>query len=200
MADLEFGATLWGRTWLRTVERTDGPPRSQLPKARSLARNRRVELTLPDAGAADTETPNATAEVRDGSSTHTVTLTLPPWDDAERTTADTVLAGHRPDASGDLPDELLPQLTDAGAEVVPTAPGTPDETATCTCRARAKPCAHILATLYTLVSVIDERPLTALEIRSGGESPWAGDGDADPDVILLEDIDVATFFTAPTET
>ncbi|MGP9724365.1 SWIM zinc finger family protein [Corynebacterium sp. AOP40-9SA-29] len=196
MAEAEFGATLWGRAWLRTVERTDGTPRAQLPKARSLARNHKVELVLP--GAAGVAA--VTATVADGSSTHTVTLAPCGWSAAEQDAAGSVLAALRPDASGDLPDDLIGRFSDAGVSVVPA---TPDETASCTCRARSKPCAHILATLYTVVSTIDERPLTALELRcpdgigSGGGNGGGADADADADWIALEDIDPATFFDPP---
>lgn len=197
MAEAEFGATLWGRAWLRTVERTDGTPRAQLPKARSLARNHRVDLVLPAADGA-AAVPAVTAAVRDGSSTHTVTLAPCGWSAAEQDAAGSVLAGLRPDPSGDLPDELIGRFSDAGVSVVPA---TPDETATCTCRARSKPCAHIIATLYTLVSTIDERPVTALELRcpdGAGGSTGAGAGAAtDADWIALEDIDPATFFDPP---
>lgn len=195
MAGAEFGATLWGRAWLRTVERTDGTPRAQLPKARSLARNRKVDLVLPGADAAD-GSPAVTAAVRDGSSTHTVTLAPCGWSAAEQDAAGSVLAGLRPDPSGDLPDDLVGRFGDAGVPVVPAAP---DETATCTCRARSRPCAHILATLYTLVSTIDERPVTALELRcpDGVGNGGVADAGSDADWIALEDIDPATFFDPP---
>lgn len=184
MADTEFGATLWGRAWLRTVERTDGPPRSNLPKARSLARNHKVELVLSG---------SPTATVRDGTSTSTVVLNLTPWTEKEAGAAADVLSAYRPDPSGDLPDGLLAQLTEADVSVTPD---TPDDTATCTCRARKRPCAHILAAIYALVLQIDERPVTAVEVRVGGETPWGGSS-ADPDWIALEEIDAATFFDSP---
>lgn len=188
MADTEFGATLWGRAWLRTVERTDGPPRSNLPKARSLARNHKVDLAL----SGSPGSPGAT--VRDGSSTATVVLNLAPWTEKEAGAAADVLSAYRPDPSGDLPDDLLTQLTEAGVSVTPD---TPDDTATCTCRARKRPCAHILAAIYTLVLQIDERPVTALELRSNGAVPWADDAGTASDWIPLEEIDAATFFDTP---
>ncbi|OLT52753.1 hypothetical protein BJF89_04630 [Corynebacterium sp. CNJ-954] len=188
MADTEFGATLWGRAWLRTVERTDGPPRSNLPKARSLARNHKVDLTGPG-------TPGVpAATVRDGSSTATVVLNLAPWTEKEAGAAADVLSAYRPDPSGDLPDALLAQLTGAGVSVTPD---TPDVTATCTCRARKRPCAHILAAIYALVLQIDERPVTALELRSNGAVPWADDAGTSTAWIPLEEIDAATFFDTP---
>ncbi|MGN0095280.1 MAG: SWIM zinc finger family protein [Corynebacterium sp.] len=188
MADTEFGATLWDRAWLRTVERTDGPPRSNLPKARSLARNHKVDLTGPG-------TPGAPpATVRDGSSTATVVLNLAPWTEKEAGAAADVLSAYRPDPSGDLPDALLAQLTGAGVSVTPD---TPDDTARCTCRARKRPCAHILAAIYALVLQIDERPVTALELRSNGAVPWADDAGTSTAWIPLEEIDAATFFDTP---
>ncbi|WP_420098234.1 SWIM zinc finger family protein [Corynebacterium sp.] len=185
MPDAEFGATPWGRAWLRTVERTDGSPRPQLPKARSLARNHKVELTW-SAGP-------VTALVRDGSSAPTVVLNLAQWDAAENDAAAAVLAGHRPDPSGDLPDEMLTELRDAGVSVTPTAP---EEAASCTCRSRKRPCAHILAALYALVLQVDERPVTALELRST-TVPWGDGAGPGSDWIPLEEVDADTFFTSP---
>lgn len=184
MADTEFGATLWGRAWLRTVERTDGPPRSNLPKARSLARNHKVELVLSG---------SPTATVHDGTSTSTVVLNLAPWTEKEARAAADVLSAYRPDPSGDLPDDLLAQLTEADVSVTPD---TPDETATCTCRARKRPCAHILAAIYALVLQIDERPVTALELRSTAV-PWGDGAGTSTAWIPLDAIDAATFFDSP---
>lgn len=192
MVDAEFGATPWGRAWLRTVERTDGSPRTQLPKARSLARNHKVDLTL-SGSPGSPGSPRATATVRDGSSSPTVTLNLSPWTEEEEAAASVVLATHRPDPSGDLPDDLLTQLTEADVSVTPAAP---DETATCTCRARKRPCPHILAAIYTLVLQIDERPVTALELRSTAV-PWGDGAGTSTAWIPLDAIDAATFFTAP---
>lgn len=47
MMAAEFGATAWGRAWLRTIESTaTAAPNAQLPQARSLARGGAVTLAL----------------------------------------------------------------------------------------------------------------------------------------------------------
>ncbi|SMX77834.1 SWIM zinc finger [Brevibacterium aurantiacum] len=156
MAQPEFGATSWGRSWLRTIERTGGMPNPQLPKARSLARNQKATLTIAAEG--------ITAAVADGSTTHQVSIQIPRWSADQTTVAAPLLtAANTASVVGDLPDSLADALTKAA---VPVAAALDELAATCTCRTRAHPCAHILTALYGLVLLIDERPMTALEIRA----------------------------------
>lgn len=182
MAQPEFGATAWGRAWLRTVERMDGMPNPQLPKARSLARNQKASLTIgPD---------TITAAVADGNATHQVSIQVRRWDTVQAECAAPLLAGGRTaSAVGDLPDDLADALTKAGA---PVAVPLDEITASCTCRARARPCAHVLAALYGLVLVVDERPVTALELRADDLSSSHG---ADGSWIELTTIRPENFYT-----
>ncbi|MFN3601914.1 MAG: SWIM zinc finger family protein [Dietzia sp.] len=171
MAQPEFGATAWGRAWLRTIERTQGKPHPQLPKARSLARNQKAALTIGPEGIA--------ASVADGSSTHYVSIQIERWNADQTTSAVPILAArYTASVVGDLPDSLADALTKAGAPIAVTL----DElTSTCTCRTRSRPCAHILTALYGLVLLVDERPTAALELRaddlpviSGTYENWIG--------------------------
>lgn len=169
MAQPEFGATAWGRAWLRTIERTQGMPNPQLPQARSLARQRKATLTI-DSGF-------VTAVVADGSSTSQVSIRIEPWSRDQAASAAAVIpAGHPGSPTGDLADGLADTLTKA---VVPLAIPLDELGAACTCRARARPCAHILTTVYGLVLLVDERPRLALELRGhrpptleGSERNW----------------------------
>ncbi|MFI9505140.1 SWIM zinc finger family protein [Nocardia sp. NPDC052566] len=181
----EFGATPWGRSWTRTVETTAASgPNPLLPKARSLARNHCATLT--------TEVGVVTAKVVASSDQFSVRIELPPWSeetkkDAERLIAKS-LAVNPGLAVGDLPDGLEADFTAAGiAFTVPVG----EQVATCDCRTRKRPCAHILATLYALSMRVDERPRLAVELRM--DSAAAAEC-ADPDWIPLTDLDPGTFY------
>lgn len=169
MTPPEFGATAWGRAWVRTVERMDGPPNPLLPKARSLARNRAVALSVAP-GRVD-------AEVVDGGRVCRVAWEVAPWPDA----AARIAAAHDSPA-GDLPDALAADLAARGFPVA----DRPDA-ATCGCRSRRRPCAHVLAAVYALAQLVDERPVLAIELRSVTVS-------SSPDWIPVADLDAATFY------
>lgn len=177
----EFGATAWGRAWLRTVERTGAMPHRQLPRARTLARHQGTPPAV--------SLGRVTAAVGDGSSTHQVSMHVRPWNAVEARAARPALElGRTPSAVGDLPDILAETLMKAGA---PIAVPLDEVTATCTCRARTQLCAHILAALYELVLLVDERPLTALELRSGDLASTPG---GDENWIALAMIRVDGFY------
>lgn len=181
MAQTEFGATAWGRSWVRSIERTDRVPNQKLPKARSLARNQNTNITLATGAIASV--------VVDGSARHDVSVLVPRWDERETATAQTILAsGHPNSAVGDLPDHLVGALIKAG---VPVSVALADVAATCTCRSRARPCVHVFAALYALVLLIDERPVTALEIRADGLHSDAPTG---PDWVPLTTVSPSSFY------
>ncbi|MGK5691814.1 SWIM zinc finger family protein [Streptomyces sp. URMC 128] len=181
----EFGATPWGRIWVRTVESTAAAgPNPALPKARSLARNHAATLTV--------GTGRVEAEVVVSGRTQQVRIDLPRWSEEERAEAERLvgkaLAEHQNLAAGDLPDSLEADLR---REKIGVAVALDDMDAACDCKTRRRPCVHVLATLYTLSQRIDERPLLALELRSPGWEPAAP---ADPDWTPLADLDVESFY------
>lgn len=93
----EFGATAWGRDWLRLAEPTaTDRPDPALPRARSLARNDRVHDLKLTAG-------RVTAVVADRGG-HRVDITVSVWNDTQLERARTALAAVPP--SADLPDDL----------------------------------------------------------------------------------------------
>lgn len=176
----EFGATPWGRAWLRTVESTAmTAPNSLLPKARSLARNNAVwALTI--------ETGHIRAEVQ----AFSVHIGLSEWDAATRAEVERLHAEAMANSAGlgpgDLPDALADALERNGiAFAVPAE----DQVVRCSCPARRARCVHVLATLYALVQRIDEYPSLALDLRR--PTPAATD---DPDWTELSTLDVATFY------
>nr|AHE14661.1 putative SWIM Zn-finger [uncultured bacterium] len=183
----EFGATAWGRAWLRLAEPTAvGTIDTRLPKARALARRGQVDGLATGPGRV-----SAVVRVRDAE--HPVRLGFAPWPAATR---DRITAFLRDDASarralsaGDAPDALA-------AAVADVAPGPDDLDPGCPCRERRRPCLHQLAVLYALVQRIDEAPALALELR-GWQPPAgpAGDGDERPaGRIPLTAVDPASFY------
>jgi len=181
----EFGATPWGRAWVRTVESTAvSAPNALLPRARGLARNHAVALS--------TETGRVVARVSASGAVHEVRIDLPPWSEETSAEARRLIAGslaaHGGLAAGDLPDSLDADFRDRG---IGHAVGLAEQTSTCDCRTRKRPCVHVLATVYALSLRIDERPALAVELRSDvvevGPEP-------EPDWIALGDLDVAAFY------
>ncbi|RDI62709.1 SWIM zinc finger family protein [Nocardia pseudobrasiliensis] len=181
----EFGATRWGRAWIRTVEKTTASvPNPALPRARSVARNQGATLTV--------EVGMVTAKVVVSGSEFTVTIELPLWSeetkkDAERLIAKS-LAANPGLAAGDLPDGLEADFAAAGIAV---AVPLDEQISTCDCRTRKRPCVHILATLYALSLRVDERPRLAVELRT--DSATVAE-QADPDWIPLTELDAAAFY------
>ncbi|MFD4179918.1 hypothetical protein [Rhodococcus sp. NPDC058514] len=191
MMAAEFGATAWGRAWLRTIESTAAAaPNAQLPQARSLARGGAVTLVDVSAG-------RVRAEVVAKQNTHAVAIEVPRWDAAARQRVRELLgaAGRVGGAaSGDLPDAAVAELQSAGVAVA--AP--PAEcSATCTCAGRRAPCLHHLATVYALVQLIDEEPALAVRLRSDDSLVAGSEGPGAPgrqDWIPLSGVDPASFY------
>lgn len=182
MTNPEFGATAWGRTWLRIVERTDGRANPQLPKARSLARNHKAIISL--------AAPKVSATVLDGKAIRETSIEFPPWTTAEQAVVRSFVAQNvSKGLSGDLPDSMLDEIVDAGVLV---AVQMGDLIAACTCRSRTTPCVHVLAVLYAFILAIDERPMLALEIRSPPGQQF--ESPQDPEWIPISTVNAERFF------
>jgi uncharacterized Zn finger protein len=166
----EFGATPWGRAWVKTIESTAGLPNPLLPKARSLARNHAVTLSV--------ATGRVDAEVTAAGVIHRVRIDVPPWPEPTRTEASRLATEaartHRGLAAGDLPDTLVADLRRHG---INTAVRPDEHTSICDCRSRRRPCVHVLAAVYALAQLIDERPALSMELRSPGPAPAARSAD-----------------------
>ncbi|WP_230205071.1 SWIM zinc finger family protein [Parafrankia elaeagni] len=181
----EFGATPWGRAWGRTVEPTSmARPNPLLPRARTLARN---TTTVVVAGVGHVE-----AEVTVSGQVCRVRIDLPLWPDETQAEAGRLIAGamaeHRGLVAGDLPDTLEVDLTQHAISIAVPPEARRGE---CTCRARTRPCVHILATIYALAQLVDERPALAVELRS---TPTKTTVTADPGWVALSDLDPAGFY------
>jgi uncharacterized Zn finger protein len=179
----EFGATAWGRAWVRTIERTAGPPNPLLPKARSLARNHAVALSLAPGRVA--------ADVVDRGTAHRVRFDVPLWPEPARALAARLMADaattDRSLATGDLPDALEAELSGRG---IATATEPDADTSGCDCRTRRRPCVHVLAAVYALAQLVDERPVLAMELRSVDVVP----AESSPEWIPVTGLPATTFY------
>ncbi|EIV94536.1 hypothetical protein [Frankia sp. QA3] len=181
----EFGATPWGRAWVRTIESTStAGPNALLPRARTLARN---TTTVVAAGTGHVE-----ADVAVSGEVCRVRIDLPVWPDETQAEAARLvakaMAEHRGMAAGDLPDMLE---ADFRRHAISIAVRLEEQHSGCTCRARPRPCVHILATIYALAQLVDERPALAVELRSATAKVTVA---ADPDWVVLSDLDPAGFY------
>lgn len=181
MANVEFGTTRWGRTWLRVIERISSAPNPKLPNARRLARRIDDDIRI--------ESGLITAVI----DTNTVEIEIPLWTENELVVADRLLSssGVR-SATRDLPDSLVKELKDAGVDV---ACELDRLQVTCTCRSRVENCVHALAAIYGVVLLVDQQPTRAVNVRSPRRRALRAL--TDPDWIALEDVDVRHFFALP---
>lgn len=179
----EFGATAWGRAWLKTIEPVliTGPPDRALPRARALARRAIADLTI--------EANRVTARITDRGREHTITLNIPIWNDKEQTEVARTIGRAAPSRSGDLPDQLVTELTSVGARI---APRIDDITVTSDTSEASR--WHVLAICYALVQKIDEEPELAIRLRTPSD-PASKTKSLTPDGLLpLTAIDPSTFY------
>ena len=101
----EFGATAWGRAWLKQIEPVliTGAPDRDLPRARALARHAITDLTITGR--------RVTASITDRSHGQTLALDIPAWSGDEQRTVERALTSTGSLHAGDLPDR---QATDRG--------------------------------------------------------------------------------------
>ncbi|MGW0522684.1 hypothetical protein [Crossiella sp. NPDC003009] len=172
----EYGATAWGHAWLRIAEPTRVTrPNPLLPRARNLVRDNGItDLTV------------APGLLTAGSGQYRVSIEIPLWPAESAALVAKLLAGLPPSlVPGDLPDSLAAELR---AHDIAIAPPPEELTPHCDCRDRRPHCLHVLAALYTLVQLVDERPALAVELRGVTATT------ADPDWIPLSELSVAGFY------
>ncbi|MGC5033517.1 SWIM zinc finger family protein [Micromonospora sp. DT229] len=184
MIPAEFGSTPWGRAWVRIAGATAAAgPNALLPKARSLARNHAVELT--------TAPGRIEARVTASGTAYPVHIDVPIW--SQQTQAEVRLLLEKSVAeqpgliAGDLSDTFETELRQKGIAI---AAGLDELGAECVCRSRKRPCVHVLATLYALSQLIDERPSLAVELRGGATEAVA----PPPGWVTLTALDAAAFY------
>lgn len=125
-------------------------PDPALPKARSLVRRDHIhgmEMA-----------PGEITAVVEHNGTHHVRVQLPVWSEHQLEHARKMLTG----GSDDLSDAVHTALVQDGQ---PPGPKQSSVTATCSCRTRKRPCAHILAAFFDIARHLDHRPRLALGLR-----------------------------------
>lgn len=179
----EFGATAWGRAWLRQIEPVliTGPPDRDLPRARALARRAIEDLTI--------EANQVTARLTERGHKHTITLNIPIWNREEQNVVTRTIGQATSSRSGDLPDRLVTELSSVGVRIAP-----PTDAITTTSDTGEASRRHVLAVRYALVQMIDEEPELAVRLRTPSE-PASKTKSLTPDGLLpLTAIDPRTFY------
>jgi uncharacterized Zn finger protein len=172
----DLGVTAWGRDWVRLAQPTSiTRPNPALPRARSLVRNDKVGDVVIAAG-------SITATVFGARDQH-VSVHCPIWADDAAKSARAALRGL---PAGDVPDSVHADWSKAG---MPAGPSRDELTADCDCPQRTRPCVHVLAVFFEIARRMDERPVSAVELRGVSTSP-----DADAARLPIDGLDPATFY------
>jgi hypothetical protein len=87
----------------------------------------------------------------------------------------------------DLPDALEAEFRRHGITV---AARPDDRTSGCDCRTRNRPCVHLLATVYAVAQLVDERPAVLLDLHTPGTATPA----PATDWLALTDLDAENFY------
>lgn len=183
----EFGATAWGRAWLKQIEPVliTGAPDRDLPRARALARHAITDLTITGR--------RVTASITDCSHGQTLALDIPAWSGDEQRTVERALTSTGSLHAGDLPDRLATDLTAAGVRIAPWI----EEIAAAGDTGRIER-RHVLAVCYALVQRIDEEPVLAVRLRTPSETSPSTVKSSPAGLLALTDIDPKTFYLVPT--
>lgn len=154
----DFATTAWGRDWQRLAEPTSVTrPDPALPKARSIARRDQVhELEI---------SPGSVTATVQHNGAHHVQMAVPVWTEEQVQHARSTVGD-----TDDLPDSAHAALVHDGQ---PPAPDAGSMTATCGCRTRKRPCAHVLATFFDIARRLDHRPRLALLLRGARDAASA---------------------------
>lgn len=182
MPDNEFGYTPWGMGWVRLAEpiRT-ARPEPLLPRARSIARNGGVHLTI--------DGTTVSAHIHRGGHASVTLLEIAPLP----ASVVSAMAEHIPAQLVQLTDEVHATLTAAGLAPIPRLAATD-----CSCSARNLRCLHLLAGCYALARAVDENPWLSLDLQGyqSGGAEETGAADVPPARWTpLDSLDPATFFT-----
>ena len=149
MPDSDFGYTAWGKDWGRLAEPLrQTRPDAQLPRARRLARDGKVAITI------DGRTVRAV--VHHGRTTFTANIELEPMPPETTAAISHRLSGPRPT----LTDDLYRTLTADGHRPAPHI-----ATTDCTCPAATPRCVHVLAAYYEMARRVDDDPRVALDAQ-----------------------------------
>ncbi|WP_030987600.1 SWIM zinc finger family protein [Streptomyces sp. NRRL S-1813] len=151
MPDNDFGYTMWGKDWVRLAEPLrQTRPDPQLPRARRIARDGRVQVTI--------DGRIVRAVVHHGRNASVANIKVAPMSREKVVGISRQLCGVRPV----LTDELYHAITDAGHRPAPTLVGGDRS---CSCSADAPRCIHVLAVYYEMARRVDDDPRIALDIQ-----------------------------------
>lgn len=149
MADNDFGCTAWGKDWVRLAESLrQTRPDPQLPRARRIARDGGVQVTI--------DGRIVRAVIHRGRSASVATIEVAPMSREAIVAISRRLCGVRPL----LTEGLHRAITDAGHPPAPTLVGVD-----CSCSADTPRCIHVLAVYYEMARRVDDDPRIALDIQ-----------------------------------
>ncbi len=154
-----FGATWWGRLWIRGLEQLGDEYENRLPRGRQYAEEGHVSHFVVRPGEIE-------ARVH-GRKTYNVTLGLPALTPAQWERALARIAQEsRFVASllaGEMPQGLDETFREAGASLYPKVP---KELQThCDCPDWANPCKHVAAVCYVMAEALDRDPWLLFDLR-----------------------------------
>lgn len=149
----EFGFSRWGAETVRLAEPiATRSPNPLAPRARSVARNGGVTLTI--------DGRSVSGLVQRGGDASMAHLEFDPMTSATASALRELL-GPSTEPTDDMHRRVVEAAAWSAADL---------DVADCSCRARGDRCLHILATLYALAAAIDREPALALRLR-GFEEP-----------------------------
>lgn len=155
-----FGATWWGRAWVRALEGRARLDTSRLPRGRIYAREDRVTDLSVGPGA-------VRARVKGRQRTpYEVHLGVRELTDDEWTTLATAIAGRAGHAAALFAGELQPDIVEDAASVgVGLLPDAGELSPSCTCADYADPCKHAAAVCYLVADILDDDPFQLFHLR-----------------------------------
>ncbi|HEX9080821.1 MAG TPA: SWIM zinc finger family protein [Holophagaceae bacterium] len=154
-----FGATWWGRLWIRGLEQLGDDYENRLPRGKKYAEDGHVSHFVVKPGEIE-------ARVH-GRKTYNVTLGLPAltstqWEKAlARITQESRFVASL--LTGEMPQGLDETFREAGASLYPRVP---KELQThCDCPDWANPCKHVAAVCYVMAEALDRDPWLLFDLR-----------------------------------
>lgn len=183
MADNDFGYTAWGKDWVRLAESLrQTRPDPQLPRARRIARDGGVQVTI--------DGRIVRAVIHRGGKVSVANIEVAPMSQEAIVGISRQLCGVRPV----LTDELYRAITDAGHPPAPTLVGVD-----CSCSADTPRCIHVLAVYYEMARRVDDDPRIALDIqdffRASSDSTEVSTAVVPQRWIALNSLNSADYFT-----
>lgn len=148
-----FGATWWGKRWLRTLEQLGlSYPDHRMARGRTLVNKEAVDLM-------NIETGELSAWVDEPRKSFGVTVTVTPYTTEQWRIFDAVIA-ERLGNLADLLDDRLPAGVDRQLEPhgLSLFPADAEIDTACPCSDRSKVCVHVIALQHAFAVIFDDDP------------------------------------------